>query len=512
MKKISPAGLWVALALVLTLSIPAQAAPPPTNKATAPIQSPQTQTSSYSTVSEDVKFQNKDVTLGGTLVRPQTSGPVPAIIFIHGSGPETRQGSRAYAEFFARQGVAGLVYDKRGTGSSTGNWVAASYYDLADDALAALNYLKTRPDINPRQIGLWGGSQGGWVAPIAATRSPEVAFLVVVAAPLVDVPQDTLYQYDLLYRNLGYSQTVVDLNLKAWKYILDNDLQVQRKALPLPYRTTLVSANSQPLNWNPLLLWEQIKIPVLAIWGEKDQNVPVQDSAARLSSILTKAGNKDFTTKIFPNADHTLNVPGSAAKAPGYFETEINWVVAHTSGTLLPATDFPVLTNPILNESGNFLPGGRYMPAPWYGGALFQTALQLIFLLVFLSTFLLGAVNSVVRLARSRKSGLAPAKKLRLARLLAWAVSLLGLALLVANYLLLPLSEKAYNLPPLVAVLPLLGCLYVLLALATAYYAVRSWKNKIWSQAGRIHFTVVSLVAAGFIWYLAYWSLIGWLF
>lgn len=118
---------------------------------------------------EEVIFQNGDVTLAGKLLIPSTKGPHPAVILLHGSGPQDRNGERSeirwVADHFARHGIAALIYDKRGLGvaGSTGNLATATFSDFADDALAGLKLLQGRHEINPRQIGMWGISQAGWV-------------------------------------------------------------------------------------------------------------------------------------------------------------------------------------------------------------------------------------------------------------------------------------------------------------------------------------------------------------
>ncbi len=120
---------------------------------------------------EQVNCRNGDVTLAGTLFIPSTKKRHPAVLFLHGSGTATRDGNRFLADHFARQGVATLIFDKRGSGSSTGNWREADFNDLAKDVLACVQVLKSRKDIDTKKIGLVGASQAGWVAPLAASMS-----------------------------------------------------------------------------------------------------------------------------------------------------------------------------------------------------------------------------------------------------------------------------------------------------------------------------------------------------
>ena len=110
---------------------------------------------------EEVSFRNGDVTLSGTLLIPLTKGTHPAVVFLHGAGSEGRYGARFLAEYFTRYGIAALIYDKRGVGKSTGDWKRSDFGDLAGDAIAGVHFLQQRSEINPKEIGLYGHSQGG---------------------------------------------------------------------------------------------------------------------------------------------------------------------------------------------------------------------------------------------------------------------------------------------------------------------------------------------------------------
>lgn len=119
-------------------------------------------------IEREVRFRSGSVELHGTLLRPAEEGRHPAVVSLHGSGPATRAGARPYAEAFVELGVASLFFDKRGSGSSSGSLLTSSLDDLAGDALAAVRHLKTGEGIDPGRIGLWGVSQAGWVATLAA--------------------------------------------------------------------------------------------------------------------------------------------------------------------------------------------------------------------------------------------------------------------------------------------------------------------------------------------------------
>ena len=132
---------------------------------------------------EEVTFKNGDVTLAGTLLIPaaKKKGEThPALVFTHGGGPQLREVYWGLGYLYAARGFAVLAYDKRGVGKSTGNWSEASFEDLADDAVAGARFLQARAGIAPNQIGFWGQSQGGWIAPLAASRFPDAAFAIAL--------------------------------------------------------------------------------------------------------------------------------------------------------------------------------------------------------------------------------------------------------------------------------------------------------------------------------------------
>jgi pimeloyl-ACP methyl ester carboxylesterase len=115
-------------------------------------------------------------------------------VLVHGSGAENREYMLPWARFVIRHGIAVLGYDKRGVGESTGDWNAATYEDLAGDAVAAVEYLKTRRDIDSAHIGLLGISQAGWIMPLAAVRSKDVAFLISISGAGVTPAETTIDQ------------------------------------------------------------------------------------------------------------------------------------------------------------------------------------------------------------------------------------------------------------------------------------------------------------------------------
>ncbi|MGH9389132.1 MAG: alpha/beta hydrolase family protein, partial [Vicinamibacteria bacterium] len=143
---------------------------------------------------ESVTFRHGENTLAGDLSRPSGPAPHPAIVFVHGAGPTSRHwsGHEPIRDEFLRRGFATLIWSKPGVDESTGDYLEQSMDDRAGEVEAAMSYLATRADIDRKRIGLWGGSQAGWVVPKVAARR-EVAFIILVACPADDVMSQDLY-------------------------------------------------------------------------------------------------------------------------------------------------------------------------------------------------------------------------------------------------------------------------------------------------------------------------------
>ncbi|HEX6160667.1 MAG TPA: alpha/beta fold hydrolase, partial [Thermoanaerobaculia bacterium] len=144
---------------------------------------------------DDVRFQSNGARLAGTLFLPRGSGPYPAVVFIHGAGREVRREFEYHARLFARHGIAGFVYDKRGAGESGGSTYDADYFGYASDAAAAIRYLRSRQDIAGPCVGIYGHSEGGWVASIVASQAaPDVRFVIVTSTTDLSPARQVLFE------------------------------------------------------------------------------------------------------------------------------------------------------------------------------------------------------------------------------------------------------------------------------------------------------------------------------
>ena len=281
---------------------------------------------------EEVSFRNGKVTLSGTLLLPLTNAPHPAVVFLHGSGSEGRFASRFLAEHLTRRGIAALIYDKRGVGKSTGDWRRSDFNDLAGDAIAGIDFLRQRKEINARKIGIYGHSQGGSIAPLAASRSKDIAFVIAGAGGGIPMYEAEINSITNQIRAAGISggelaEAEVFIKMlvnvlrtgEGWEQF-DAATEKARTArwypmLGIPPKDNWFWAFYRRIaDYNPAEYWAKITVPVLLIYGERDQNVPVAQSVSNIDRALNKAGNRDYTILVLPRASHAFNIEPEAGQ------------------------------------------------------------------------------------------------------------------------------------------------------------------------------------------------------
>jgi hypothetical protein len=316
--------------------------------------------------SEDVPVTNSaaHVTLAGTLTLPDGPGPFPAVVFITGSGPQNRDeellGHKPFlvlADYLTRRGIAVLRYDDRGIGKSTGDFGAATSEDFAGDALAAWEALRARTDIDPRRIGLLGHSEGGLIAPMLAARTPGIAFVVMLAGPGVTGEQIMLNQAALIMKANGASDAAIVANADVQKQIftiLREETATPRiierlSAIPVPgpkeASAALVKQSSSPWMryfalYDPAPALAKVTCPVLAMGGELDLQVPVDQNLPAIEAALKKGGNKDYSVVRLPGLNHLFQTckkgtPGEYVQieetmSPVALDTIATWVRKRT--------------------------------------------------------------------------------------------------------------------------------------------------------------------------------------
>ena len=309
---------------------------------------------------EEVRFPNGDSQLAGTLIRPVSGAQHPAIVLVHGSGPENREHVLPWARFLVRRGVAVLAYDKRGVGGSAGDWTTASFEDLAGDTVAAFEYLKTRRDIDGAQIGLLGVSQAGWVMPLAAARAKGLAFLISISGAGVTPAETTVDQAQNEMTAGGMKPQlvaeIVGLMKLQYQYARTgqgwDEYAAAREKLASrmgPPPEAFPSAPDHP-SWlsirrsyfhDPVPSLRQLRLPVLALFGELDNNILAEKNKAAWEAALKAGGHPDYTLVILPKADHAMleaKIGSNAEMAslqrfvPAYLTAVHDWLAKRIRG------------------------------------------------------------------------------------------------------------------------------------------------------------------------------------
>ncbi len=276
--------------------------------------------------------------IGGTLTVPKTKGKHPAVILITGSGQQDRDetilGHKPFwvlADFLTRQGIAVLRVDDRGVGKTGGNPINSTSKDFAEDVKAGITFLKQRFEIDSKRIGLIGHSEGGLIAPMVAAESKDVAFIVLMAGPGVNGAEIINLQSALIQKAMGESTQRIEINAKLQKSIfrviseesdnkkaielIDSVLKDFAKKYPefTAAEVTQVKASLPSimspwfryfLKFEPKTVLQKVKVPVLAISGEKDLQVDPTQNLPAIVAALKSGGNEDFTVKRFPNLNH----------------------------------------------------------------------------------------------------------------------------------------------------------------------------------------------------------------
>ena len=288
------------------------------DEAEVPTSRPQDPEEPFPYLAEDVTYANPigGHTLAGTFTRPASGGPFPAVILISGSGPHDRDGAGVghrpflvVADHLTRRGIAVLRYDDRGVGGSTGEFAPATSRDLASDALAAVAYLKGRDDVDPGRIGLAGHSEGGLIAPMVAVESPDVSYIVLMAAPGVRGERLAAAQTELINRAAGVSEEEIAEMVEQLKAATATD----------PWFRYF-------LTYEPAEMIEQVTVPVLAINGEKDLQVPHEENLREIEAALQRGGNTRYEIRAFPDLNHLFQHAETGAPSE-YQAIEETWSV-----------------------------------------------------------------------------------------------------------------------------------------------------------------------------------------
>lgn len=341
---------------------------------------PQTPRPPFPYRAEEVTYDNAaaKVRLAGTLLLPNGAGPFPAALLITGSGPQDRDESLmghkpflVLADALARRGIAVLRVDDRGIGASTGTFATATSEDFAGDAAAGIAYLHGRKEIDARHIGVVGHSEGGLIGPMVATRTRDVAFVVMLAGPGLPGADIVLAQQELIARATGETdEAALKRNREDGRRLFDlikrekdpavlekkaralietaiakaSDAEKKQMGDPTAATSALLSQALSPwfryfLAYDPRAALSKLRCPVLALNGEKDLQVPPKENLAAVAGALKTGRNKDVTTREIPGLNHLFQTAKTGAPseygaieetmAPAVLTLIGDWILAH---------------------------------------------------------------------------------------------------------------------------------------------------------------------------------------
>jgi uncharacterized protein len=277
-------------------------------------------------------FRNGEVSLNGTLYVPKTATRVPAVIVLHAASSPTRDFPlyRHLVEMLPPLGIAVFVFDRRGSGKSGGKLEVSDYTMLADDGIAAQRMLAADARIEPRKIGFWGLSQGGWLSLLAASRSSQAAFAISISAPMTTPDVQMIFASANILRIKGFPPADIDRAI-ATRTALDDFMRGKRDRAST--QAVIDDAATQPwfqhiymgktfkdpdqsrwakeMRHDPLATLDAVKQPALVIYGTGDPWVPAQASVERLQASAARHPNIELA--VIAGADHAMATTVSAA-------------------------------------------------------------------------------------------------------------------------------------------------------------------------------------------------------
>lgn len=317
---------------------------------------PQTPQRPFPYVEEEVIFTNRSagVNLAGTITRLESDQPRPAVILIAGSGKNDRNGSKMghfllLSDYLTRQGYIVLRSDKRGVGKSTGDYVAATTEDFASDIHAAVDFLKTRPEVDAKHIGLIGHSEGALIAPMVASSRKDISFIILMGGAGLRGDELLLLQTRKLAGANGANPEAIEEQVKQFgsyysiiQEKTDDQTKISRIREVNPEVTdATVKMLLKP--WiayftacDPTVYLKKVKCPVLAITGSKDLQCPPEENLKGIEAALKSGRNKHYTLKTMPGLNHMLQTAQSGSPleyekieeiiAPAVLQNVSDWI------------------------------------------------------------------------------------------------------------------------------------------------------------------------------------------
>ena len=272
-------------------------------------------------------FSHDGVRLSGTLYLPRSRGPHPAVVLVHGSGPESRHEYAYFARRLARAGIAALAYDKRGVGASTGQLYETDYAGYASDVVAALTALRGNPRVVSSALGLVGFSEAEWTIPLAMLGHPEVALVAIVGPSGLSPAQQVKSEMALRLRARGHADAVVREAMAlsdgvfAYQRTGQGRDSVQRRLDAVRQYDWFRDAGKIPaqlhpaeayawwrsvMDVDPLPMWERIGAPLLLIKGGRDAQSGAEHSLRAIAEARRRGGFEAPTIFLVAEGDHMM--------------------------------------------------------------------------------------------------------------------------------------------------------------------------------------------------------------
>ena len=257
----------------------------------------------------EISFENRgeDLQLSGMLFLPEGEGSFPTAIIIHGSGTSRRNNVwyLSVAKHLQDNGIAVLLPDKRGSEKSEGDWVGATFEDLATDTLSAIEYVKDQQMFEVSTIGLIGMSQGGWIAPVVATQTDDVSFVVSMVGAAVTTDEQLLHE------------EINNIAPYTYRFIAELIAPITTNNLK---QLEHVSAY---MGFDPIPCWNDVQVPVFFAFGENDKNVPVDASIER----LRENNLNQFDVKTYADGGHAIRDIQTNEVSDDYLQDLVGFII-----------------------------------------------------------------------------------------------------------------------------------------------------------------------------------------
>jgi len=326
-------------------------------------------------------FPSGELTLRGKLVLPLGEPPFPAVVLVHGSGKDSAVDTYFMPYLFASHGIATLAYDKRGTGGSSGKY-NQNFHLLSDDTVAAVVWLRTRSEIDPQRIHLAGYSQGGWIAPLAASKIDGIRSLLINYGPMVPVTEEDRWGYVYVLREKGFGDDAIaeadrihevlgamydkgedrwdelgalleDAEGEAWfEAIAGSDSMlgfIAGTKMPLwcvrLYAWWMTRGDVPFIDrlYDPVPTVASLDTPSLWIFGGEDSSMPSEESLARLVELRQQG--RPIEIEVFPSAEHGILLFREEESgdrkylgyATGYLDLQVEWLRQQSGLTQHPS-------------------------------------------------------------------------------------------------------------------------------------------------------------------------------